>query len=525
MPYRPTSLSTSARTVVRLVDEIGWLNAILDQSGALVHPSRPNEQVCRVKLAASAVLARGAELLDQQSSISDGLDVRVAELRAAMDEMETAATASLPSTELVSSLEPSFRAQELGFAVSVIASNIELTAAAERRTWWQRMLGRQPAGVLGAVAAAEQRAGAHLDWNSVWLHNSVRGAVGLALAVGAAEELGVQHSFWAVLGTLSVLRSNALSTGQNVVRGLIGTVVGFVVGGLITYAVGSNTTVLWILLPFAVLFAGLAPAAFSFAAGQAGFTVTVVILFNIIAPGGWRVGLVRVEDVALGCAVSLVVGILFWPRGAASALGDALAEAYSASAAYLRSAVEFGSVRCDGRLAAVPRPEYENQLAAAAARRLDDAFREFLAERGAKRLGLADVTTLITGVAGLRLAADAVLDLWEREDGTSTGDRGAARQELDTAGERVADWYDSLANALAGGGRRAGSARTRSGGGRAPHRSHPARSRRRPGRGNRHRDPDDLERRSPRCRSATAGRPGRARAGRGPASPPLRRTR
>ena len=42
------------------------------------------------------------------------------------------------------------------------------------------------------------------------------------LAVGVATELGVQHSFWAVLGTLSVLRSNALSTGQNVLRGLAG---------------------------------------------------------------------------------------------------------------------------------------------------------------------------------------------------------------------------------------------------------------------------------------------------------------
>jgi uncharacterized membrane protein YccC len=178
--------------------------------------------------------------------------------------------------------------------------------------------------------------------------------------------------------------------------------------------------------------------------------VTVVILFNIIDPSGWRVGLVRVEDVAIGCAVSLGVGLLLWPRGAGSALGEALADAYSASASYLRSAVEFGSVRCDGRLAPVPRPEAENERAAAAARRLDDAFREFLAERGAKRLALADATTLITGVAGLRLAADAVLDLWEGEDGASTGDRSGARRELDAAGERIAGWYDQLADALAG---------------------------------------------------------------------------
>jgi hypothetical protein len=38
----------------------------------------------------------------------------------------------------------------------------------------------------------------------------------------------------------------------------------------------------------------------SFAAGQAAFTLVLVILFNIIAPAGWEIGLVRVEDVALG---------------------------------------------------------------------------------------------------------------------------------------------------------------------------------------------------------------------------------
>ena len=153
----------------------------------------------------------------------------------------------------------------------------------------------------------------------------------------------MQHSFWVVLGTLSVLRSNALNTGQNIVRGLLGTAVGFVVGAALLVAgrhehdacSGSCSR-------SRSCFAGLAPAAISFAAGQAAFTLTLLILFNIIQPAGWRVGLVRIEDVAIGCAVSLVVGLLFWPRGAAAALGRALAEAYADSARYLAAAVEFG---------------------------------------------------------------------------------------------------------------------------------------------------------------------------------------
>ena len=219
-------------------------------------------------------------------------------------------------------------------------------------------------------------------------------------------------------------------------RGLLGTVAGFVVGGVLVVLIGTNTTLLWVLLPPAVLFAGLAPAAISFAAGQAAFTLTLLILFNILAPEGWQIGLVRIEDVALGSAVSLAVGLLFWPRGAGAALGQALAEAYADSANYLAGAVRFGIGRCDAVAPPAPAPTDEALRAAAAARRLDDTFRSYLAERGAKPVPLAEVTSLVTGVVGLRLAGDAVLDLW-RPDGAAGGDRTAARQELLASTEQM----------------------------------------------------------------------------------------
>ena len=93
-------------------------------------------------------------------------------------------------------------------------------------------------------------------------------------------------------------------------------------------------------------------------------------------------------------------------------------------------------------------PVEDADRAAAAARRLDDAFRGYLAERGAKPVPLAEVTGLVTGVGGLRLAADAVLDLWRREDGSAGGDRAAARQELLQTSELVKRWYEQLARSL-----------------------------------------------------------------------------
>jgi uncharacterized membrane protein YccC len=457
-PYRPTGLTTGARMVVRLVDELSWLDAIVVQSAPHPNAKRPPKPVCEARAAAASVLEAAAGLLNAPGASSDMLVAALARLDDSVAALEMGDGLDLPDgaakrrpslRALVSSLDPSFRALELSFVVTQVARNVEVAAAADRRSWFARLIGRAPEGSAGTLSAAQERAAAHVERHSVWLHNSLRGAAGLGLAVLVAQETGVQHAFWVVLGALSVLRSNALATGQNVLRGLLGTTAGFVVGGALVYLIGTDTTVLWLLLPVAILFAGLAPAAVSFAAGQAAFTLTLLILFNIIAPAGWQIGLVRVEDVALGGAVSLVVGLLLWPRGAGAALGTALAEAYSDSAAYLARAVEYGMGRCDRGSPSLPPPTAEATRAAAATRRLDDTFRGYLAERGAKLIPLAAVTGLVTGVTGIRLAADAVLDLWQR-DTAADGDRAAARDELAGATAEMLDWYTTFARSLAG---------------------------------------------------------------------------
>jgi hypothetical protein len=461
-PYRPTGLTTSDRAVVRLVDDLRWCNTIVlrGQATARPHSHIPDPSVVAVKQAASDVLDRCAELLSAPGDPSGPLDDALASLHEALERLEAHATRELPAEacegcevdampkRVVSALDPSFRAQELSFVVMQIGANTNVAAAAARRGWVARVLGRQPAGFTGLLSSAGERARAHLEPASIWLHNSLRGAVALALAVLVADVSNVQHGFWVVFGALSVLRSNALATGQNTLRAVLGTSAGFVIGGALVYAIGTSTTVLWILLPFVVLFAGIAPAAISFTAGQAAFTMVLLILFNIIAPAGWTIGLIRVEDVAIGCAVSLFAGLLFWPHGAGRSLGRALARAYEECVAYLAAAVEFGVGCCDPLSTGPGEPPRQAALAAAAAsRRLDDTFRSYLADRGVKEVPLADTTRLVTGVTGLRLAADAVLELW-RSDAASDGDRGAARRELLAYSASVSEWYGRLATGL-----------------------------------------------------------------------------
>jgi uncharacterized membrane protein YccC len=292
-----------------------------------------------------------------------------------------------PYSRLVAFLHPIVRAQGLAIATEMVA-DAALKAAGPRRP------------SQGGSRLVWQQLRPYASFHSVWFRNAVRGAVGLSLAVAVVEITNVEHGFWVVLGTLSVLRSNALGTGFTALRAVAGTAVGFVLGAAIMIGVAGHLVLLWLLLPLAVLVSGAAPSMISFAAGQAGFTLTVVILFNLIVPTGWIVGLTRIEDVAIGCAVSVVVGLLFWPRGASAVLGRALADAFVTSSDYLSHAVD--------RMTSWAR-EVETAPAQRAANsaylRLDDAFRQFLAERGAKVVPVETVAKLFTGANRIRLAA------------------------------------------------------------------------------------------------------------------------
>jgi len=263
-----------------------------------------------------------------------------------------------------------------------------------------------------ALAATGKLAREHASIGSVWFQNSIRGAAGLALAVYIAQRSGLHHSFWVVLGTLSVLRSNGLGTGWSILSALAGTAVGIVIGALVVIAIGTHQGVLWGVLPVAVLLAAYAPRAISFAAGQAGFTVVLFVLFNLIQPVGWKVGLVRVEDVAIGFAICLGVGLLFWPRGAASRLRKDLAGAYARGTDYVvataRQVIEGkGSEEASG--AAL--------TADAAIHRLDDAFRQYLAERSATKVNVEDVAALVGGASRVRRAAQSLAALGRIADG------------------------------------------------------------------------------------------------------------
>ncbi len=499
--HRATGPTRQAAALAALVDELGWLLRSLGGS-----TGAPKAELCRAEnselmAAAAAVLRASGALLAGQEERPD-----TARLQQAQETAVQALATQVSEPSVISDdravealLERSFRTRAVSYTTWQIAQyaatvsggrgpespgtprhrsdgaapdgaapdgaapdgavpdGAVLPAAGLRLADAARRLAPLPAALL----AARRFAADHVGATSVWFRNSVRGAAGLAVAVFIAQRSGLQHSFWVVLGTLSVLRSTALGTSRSILSALAGTAAGIVVGAAILLAVGANDKVLWAVLPVAVLIAAYAPRVISFAAGQAAFTVVLVLLFNIIQPTGWKVGLIRIEDVAIGFAVSLGVGLVFWPRGAATVLRENLATAYSRAADYVAiTASQLTSTRDAGD------PARAEQAANAARHRLDDAFRQYLAERSAKRADPESAARLVAGVTRLLRAGRSMAALNGMQgdgrpaDGTGRYGDGTGRygnstglygNGLDGQIQAVRSWYVTLGDSLAHG--------------------------------------------------------------------------
>jgi uncharacterized membrane protein YccC len=445
-PHRPNGPTGPTAALASLVDELDWLLSFLA-------PTRdsPSLELCREENA-EAVAATVAALRASASTLAGG-DTRpdFERIEVARDAVARALVRRIsklppaPNYEsLESALEPPFRIRVISYSArqiggyALLASGIAAPELDELD-----VAGGDPGSrpTRATLQSTQQLAVEHTGTGSVWLRNSVRGAAGLTVAVFIAQRSGLQHSFWVVLGTLSVLRSNALSTGWSVVSALVGTAVGIVLGAALVIAIGTHEQVLWAVLPFAVLLAAYAPRAISFAAGQAGFTVALFVLFNLIQPVGWTVGLVRIEDVAIGFAISLGVGLLFWPRGAATVLRDSLASAYGRSADYVVAAarqITFGD----------PPDESagSGETAAAALHQLDDAFRQSLAERSAGRVDLESIGVLVAGAARVRRTAQSLSALGRMVDGDATLSR--CGENLDGEIHAMRSWYVTLGDSF-----------------------------------------------------------------------------
>jgi uncharacterized membrane protein YccC len=448
-PFRPTGLATADQGLASVVQLLEWCSALIADATE-GHPNLDRADQCDRDLfgLTASVLEQVGDLLagTVPGALPDLEEMNRQRQACAAYHRSAAPNGDYDSVEIIA--RHAFHAQAISVAVQALEADALIatrradpeTIAARRRGWY----GAQPegttaerrvAGLSGAIGVVAR----HASFRSVWLQNSLRGSLALAAAVLVADLSGVQHGFWVVLGTLSVLRTNAASTESTAMRALGGTVVGFALGALLLLGIGTSTPALWVALPIALAVAAYAPGTLPFAFGQAAFTIVVVVLFNLLVPAGWKVGLLRIEDVGLGCLVSLVVGILFWPRGAASVVGDDLADAFRRGSAYLTQSVDWA-------LGTRHVPPDAGTVAVTASIRLDEALRGFLAEQGTKRLSKEDLWMLVMAAMRLRLTAFSLAGLQVPES-AKRPHRGTAyaREELARATADLTEFYGQVA--------------------------------------------------------------------------------
>jgi uncharacterized membrane protein YccC len=432
-PYRPTGLATRDQALASLVGLLEWTTALVCDSLREYADLRGAADTERelLTITGEVLLDIGALLRGEAATPDlDRLEERVAASVARLNDHpqnDEGYGAAVHLSFHARTVAMAVRTAAVDALVSLEQADPELVAE-QRRRWLGSVEGRSRGWLAGASAVAYR----HASLRSAWFLSSVRGAVALAAAVAIADLTNVQHGFWVVLGTLSVLRTNASATGATAMRALLGTVIGFVIGALLILGIGTSSASLWTALPIAVLLASYAPGVLPFAAGQAGFTVVISVLFNLLAPAGWRIGVLRIEDVAIGCAVSLAVGVLFWPRGASAVVGDDLADAFRHGGAYLQSAVGWALGQRAERPDAAP--------AITAALRLDDALRGFLAEQGTKSVPKEHLWRLVGGALRLRLTAYSLAGLPQ-----PSVDSDPVRPRLVERADQLAQWYGALA--------------------------------------------------------------------------------
>jgi len=439
-PYRPTGLAAADQALDSLVGLLEWCTSVICDSLHEYEDLKHIDEVERRLLTDTATVLRDVAAVLEGEPTKPELDCLE---RSLADSVEHLRQLRSDSVGFGAAVHLSFHARTAAVAAhtaladALIASHkADPTIVSNgRRRWYGTDSTTVSENRLAGLTTVANAVSRHASLRSVWFLNSARGAIALAVAVAVADLTGVEHGFWVVLGTLSVLRTNAASTGSTALRALIGTVVGFVIGAALLLAIGSSTAALWTALPLAVLVAAYAPGVLPFEAGQAAFTVVVSVLFNLLVPAGWQIGVVRIEDVAIGCAVSFLVGVLFWPRGAGSLVADDLADAFRTGGRYLSDSAHWAlGLRADAPAAS---------SAIAAGIRLDEALRGFLAEQGTKRVPKEYLWRLVAGALRARLTAHSLAGL-----PAAPGEPDPLRLLLGEHAGQVAAWFDHLASRL-----------------------------------------------------------------------------
>jgi Fusaric acid resistance protein-like len=413
---RPVGLTAGSRALMRVVDHLGLISErVDDDTGAALGPVRqPAVDVmrcCARVLTASHVTDRAANRAALDQALPQLLSLARGRYR---DDVRLVLTAP-DNAAAIAIGQRLLTCRVIATTIRLAGSLIAAAAAADARPVWARALGLglPPTGFADRIwpetVTITSVPTGFLKTHSVVARNALRTGVGLALAVAVTHLFPVQHGFWVVLSTMAVLASSALITRTKMVQAVVGSAVGVTVAAVLIAAFTITPAALWSLLPIGVFGSAYLPRLFSFAVAQGVTTLTTLIILDLMAPTGWQVGLLRIEEIVMGAGVGMVVSLLLWPRGAVAAMSAVISAALNANVPYLRAAVR--RVTCGSS------DEIEADLhalsrdAMVVSRMVDDAVRQYLSETGSGANLRTPVVRAANRATSVRAAGDMIADI------------------------------------------------------------------------------------------------------------------
>ncbi len=329
---RDRSMMTAVSEMNRLVTLIKWPT---EHDGAASDDLALSDQALASSV--SQVLAESATALRDGTAPPSAsvLDVARARHEKETERWATQQFAEGDSESVLPTLDASYRVRMAAWSAQSLA--VDVAGATRHKSTGETTVvigGRQTPLETPKTQGAMKQLRAQFTIHSPWFRNSIRSSIAVGIAVLLVLELGIDHGFWIVLGTLTALRFDAAGTRGRALSMLVGTIGGFIVSvGLVT-VLGNDRLVLFALLPVTVFLAAYTPDAISFALGQGSFTVFGVTLFALAIPSRYQTAEYRLLDITLAVAVSLFVSVLLWPRGVATLVRKRLDSAMTGATAY-----------------------------------------------------------------------------------------------------------------------------------------------------------------------------------------------
>ena len=290
-PHRPNGPTGPTAALASLVDELDWLLSFLVPRADL-----PSLDLCRDENA-EAVAATVAALRASAATLAGGDErpdfQRIEVARDAVARVLVRRISALPPApddrRLESALEPPFRIRVISYSARQVAGYALLASGiAAPELDELDVAGGDPGTLptLDALQATQQFAVEHAGAGSVWFRNSVRGAVGLALAVLVAKVTDARTPSGSCWGRSRFCARARWRPARRWSRRSPGRLIGIVVGGLLVLAIGTTTTSSGRSCPLAVLLGAYSPRAISFTAGPGWLHGRAVVLFNMHSARG-----------------------------------------------------------------------------------------------------------------------------------------------------------------------------------------------------------------------------------------------